>query len=68
MKQYSVVIAWSCDDGGYIATVPRLPGCSAFGETRAEAAVEIEHAIEAWCAAAWKAGNAVPAPDFLPTR
>lgn len=61
--RYTVNIHWSAEDGGYIATVPKLPGCSAFGETRVEAAEEIEHAIAAWRDAAHAAGNSVPAPE-----
>lgn len=49
--RYSVQIFWSTDDGGFIATVPDLPGCSAFGETRPQAATEIAYAIEAHIAA-----------------
>lgn len=63
MNAYTVIIEWSGEDGGYIATVPRLPGCSAFGETRAEAATEIEDAMKAWRNAAYKAGNSIPAPE-----
>jgi predicted RNase H-like HicB family nuclease len=47
MDRYSIEMFWSPDDGGFIATVPDLPGCSAFGETRQQAAIEIAHAIEA---------------------
>lgn len=45
--RYSIEIFWSLDDGGFVATVPDLPGCSAFGETRQQAASEIGYAIEA---------------------
>ena len=45
---YTVEIHFSDEDEGYIATVSNLPGCSAFGKTRAEAAKEIEPAMEAW--------------------
>lgn len=45
--RYKVEIHWSPDDNGFIATVPDLPGCSAYGETRKRAAMEIGHAIVA---------------------
>jgi predicted RNase H-like HicB family nuclease len=32
-KRYPVQLFWDEDDEGWIATVPDLPGCSAFGET-----------------------------------
>lgn len=39
---YKINVIYSHEDEGYIATVPELPGCSAFGETREEALEEIE--------------------------
>jgi predicted RNase H-like HicB family nuclease len=60
--RYTVDISWSTDDGGFIATVPALPGCSAFGETRQQAATEIGYAIEAAVEARRKA-ESVPAPS-----
>ena len=45
---YTVEIRFSDEDGGYIATASALPGCSAFGKTRTEAATEIEDAMLAW--------------------
>jgi predicted RNase H-like HicB family nuclease len=38
MNNYSINLAWSDEDQGYIATCPEFPGLSAFGAT-AEAAV-----------------------------
>lgn len=63
MNAYTIVIKWSGEDSAYVATVPKLPGCSAIGSTRAEAVAQIEDAIQAWCAAAYAAGNSVPAPE-----
>lgn len=65
VSKYSTRIAYSAEDQGFIATVPELPGCSAFGETAAEALAEIVPAIEAWIAAAEAAGNPVPRPASL---
>lgn len=47
---YRVVIDRLTDEGGggYLATVPSLPGCMTDGETRAEAASRIDDAIRAW--------------------
>lgn len=61
-NRYATEIFWSEEDEGYIAIAPDLPGCSAFGETMAEAATEIEGAISAWVEAAQAAGNPVPHP------
>lgn len=61
-NKYATEIFWSDEDEGYIAIAPDLPGCSAFGETMAEAATEIEDAVSAWIEAAQAAGNPVPHP------
>jgi hypothetical protein len=37
MKDYHINIFYSEEDGGYIADIPDLKACSAFGETPAEA-------------------------------
>lgn len=36
------------DGGGFVATVPDLPGCMSDGDTREEAARNIEDAIRRW--------------------
>jgi predicted RNase H-like HicB family nuclease len=36
------------DGGGYVATVPELPGVTADGKTRAQAARNVGDAIAAW--------------------
>jgi predicted RNase H-like HicB family nuclease len=64
-KLYAIRFVRSQEDGGYIATVPKLPGCSAFGETIEAAEVEARHAIAAWLEACRAAGNPVPWPDLF---
>ena len=60
---------WSEPDGGWIADVPDLQSCSAFGDTPAEALAEIEQAIEAWLAVAREDGPPIPEPCYrAPTR
>ena len=39
-------IFYSEEDNGYIAIIPELPGCSAFGETEEKALEEIKRAME----------------------
>jgi len=46
MNGYIIELFYSEEDEGYIAVVPKLPGCSAFGKTRKEALQEIEVAVE----------------------
>ena len=47
MKDYHINIFYSEEDGGYIADVPDLSSCSAFGNTPEEALAEVEKAKEA---------------------
>ena len=62
MNKYLVEIFWSNEDSGYIAIVPDLPGCSAYGDTLEEAAREINDAQEAWLEAYLASGESVPQP------
>src|SRR5688500_7087261 len=64
-QRYPAQVSWSDEDAGFIALATDLPGCSAFGETEAEALKELRIAIEAWSAAAIAAGNPVPEPSKL---
>jgi antitoxin HicB len=50
------------DGGGYLATVPLLPGCMSDGETPEEALRNVQDAISAWIDAARAWGRAVPEP------
>jgi len=45
-------VFWSEGDGAWVADVPDLRSCSAFGDTPAEALAEVETAMEAWLAVA----------------
>ena len=58
-------IFWSDEDQGFIAVAPDLPGCSAFGRTREEAADEFRHAVAAWTEAQKLAGNIIAAQQPL---
>ena len=60
MKDYHINIFYSEEDGGYIADIPDLEACSAFGQTADEALAEVERAKEAWIAAARAASKPVP--------
>ncbi len=53
------------DGGGWLATVPALPGCLGDGETRAEALTDALAAIEEWKDAARQLGREVPGPAAL---
>lgn len=66
MKDYHINIFYSEEDGGYIADIPDLDACSAFGATAEDALAEVERAKEAWLFAAREAGKAVPEPRYRP--
>jgi predicted RNase H-like HicB family nuclease len=66
MSDYHINVFYSEEDGGYIADVPDLKSCSAFGETQEAALREVLIAKEAWLAAAKKRGKPVPPPRYRP--
>ena len=66
MSDYHINIFYSEEDGGYIADIPDLAACSAFGDTPEQALAEVERAKEAWLAAAREAGKPVPPPRYRP--
>ncbi len=66
MSDYHINVFYSEEDGGYIADIPDLEACSAFGASPEEALAEVEKAKEAWVAAARDAGNPIPEPRYRP--
>jgi predicted RNase H-like HicB family nuclease len=68
VSDYHINIFWSDEDGGYIADVPDLRACSAFGSSRAEALAQVEIAKAAWLDAARAEGKPIPAPRYRPQR
>jgi predicted RNase H-like HicB family nuclease len=66
MKDYHINFFYSEDDEGYIADIPDLKFCSAFGETPEEALKEVLIAKTAWLEAALAEGKQVPTPKFRP--
>jgi len=54
------------DGGGYLATVPDLPGCMSDGETPEEALKNVQDAIASWIEAAkeWKFDIPQPSPPL----
>ena len=51
------------DGGGFLATVPDLPGCMSDGDTREDAARNIADAIAAWVEEATRLGRTIPEPS-----
>ena len=66
MKDYHINIFYSDEDGGYIADIPDLKACSAFGETPGQALREVELAKAAWLEAARESGKPLPQPKYRP--
>jgi len=66
MKDYHINIFYSEEDGGYIADIPDLPRCSAFGARQEDALEEVLMAKAAWIEAAKAEGRPIPPPAFRP--
>lgn len=66
MKDYHINIFYSEEDDGYIADIPDLKFCSAFGKTPAEALAQVEIAKQTWLDAARSEGKAIPRPKYRP--
>lgn len=62
MTRYPIEVFWSDEDEGFVALFPDLPGCSACGETEADAIMEARDAAAAWLDAAKTAGREIPEP------
>ncbi len=48
------------EDGGYVVSVPALPGCVSQGDTRAQVLANIREAIELYIEDCRDAGDPVP--------
>jgi len=66
MKDYHINIFYSDEDSGYIADIPDLVHCSAFGESPEDALEQVLVAKKAWLEAAKKEGKAIPKPKYRP--
>jgi predicted RNase H-like HicB family nuclease len=64
MADYHINIFYSDDDGGYIADIPDLEHCSAFGETPEQALAEVQKAKAAWLEAARESRRLIPPPRY----
>jgi len=66
MHRYTIIVFWSEDDAAWIADVPDLKSCSAFGSSPEEAVAEVRVAMDAWLEAARDAGLPLPEPSYRP--
>ena len=65
-SDYNINVFFSAEDEGWIADIPDLEHCSAFGDTPAEAMAEVLIAKEAWLEAAKETGTPIPPPRYRP--
>lgn len=66
MKDYHINIFYSEEDQGYIADIPDLKHCSAFGKSRQDALTEVEIAKELWLETAKQEKKPIPKPRYRP--
>src|SRR5205085_9245629 len=66
MKDYHINIFYSDEDEGYIADIPDLEACSAFGGTPEEALNQVQIAKALWLEAARAEGKVIPEPKYRP--
>jgi predicted RNase H-like HicB family nuclease len=66
MPKYHINVFFSEDDGCWVADVPDLRFCSAFGDTAYEAVREVQQATAAWLKAAKDLGKPIPKPKYRP--
>ena len=66
MKDYHINIFYSNEDDGYIADIPDLKNCSAFGNTPQEALNQVLIAQKLWIEEAQASNIKVPMPKYRP--
>ena len=66
LRHYHINIFWNEEDGCYVADIPDLAYCSAFGDTPQEALAELEVAKDAWLETARELGRPIPVPSYRP--
>ena len=62
--KYTVVLE-RYSDGGYVVSVPVLPGCVSQGDTRDEALANIREAMELYLEDCRLAGDPIPEEDSV---
>lgn len=66
LPRYHVNVFWHAPDESWVADVPDLKSCSAFGDSAEEALAEVQQAIKGWIEAARERGLAIPEPRYRP--
>ena len=66
MNDYHINIFYSNEDEGFIADIPDLKYCSAFGETPEKALSEVLVAKKIWLEAARETNREIPKAKYKP--
>ena len=66
MTDYHINVFYSAEDAGWIADMPDLRYCSAFGDTPGEALAEVLVAKEVWLESARQLDKPIPPPTYRP--
>lgn len=64
--RYHINVFWSQRDESWVADVPDLKSCAAFGDTPEEAIAEARLAIQGWLETAQANGMVIPEPRYRP--
>lgn len=62
MPRYRLII-YQCPEGGYLATVPALPGCHTQADSIAEAEQAAREAVDLYLASLAKHNESIPEDD-----
>ena len=66
MRDYHINVFWSEDDDAYVADLPDLKYCSAYGHTPEMALREVLIAKDAWLETAKANQKPIPRPRYRP--
>ena len=64
--RYDINLFWSDRDESWVADVPDLKSCAAFGDTPEEALAEARVAIQGWIETATAHDMPIPEPRYRP--
>ena len=60
MSNYTIILEYDAEEGGYTVTVPALPGCITQGESVEECIERAHEAIEGYIESLIAEGEAIP--------
>ena len=66
MSHYHINVFYSDEGRAWVADIPDLQYCSAFGATAEEALAEVEKARELWLEVARDSGEPIPEARYRP--